>query len=327
MRGAYLVCPDSRTPAHDGVCGAERSEGSIVGAEAGDACAICAVLATRLRVSTRGSDRHLPRLRSGVYNGSKHCTNRRCERFGKIWAGDQRTKIFRNLEACKAQRVRMGSLTAPGKASLPFDPRQCTHESSDRCSGERGCRVDKVAADCWNDSMPKLWRELHRRAYTKTIRKHGAKNLRMALRVFELQKRGVLHMHPVFEYGTPSQRAAVDFYFETLVPLAQAYGFGTQHEAVTMPRMEVAAYLSSYFASGTKAKITLTEAVQSNAMPRSIIHVSTRLTCETGITMRALRARRFHWVLDQLDDLEFASRYSAEALRPATLRCLLQSPA
>lgn len=258
-----------------------------------------------------------------VYNGSAHCTNRRCIRFGPIWAKDQRTKIFRNLEACKSERVRMGSFTAPGTKRLPFDQTHCTHPQGERCSGTRGCKVSERAAADWNTAMPKVWRELHRRAYTKTIRRHGSKNLRMLLRVYELQKRGVLHVHPLFAYETPAQRAAVDSYFATVAPLAVAYGFGSQHEEITLNRMEAAAYLSSYFAGGPNRKVELTESVQSNAMPRSIIHVSVLLTQQTGITMRNLRRRRLHWVIDQLPDLEFVERFGDEALRPGMLKALL----
>jgi len=56
--------------------------------------------------------------------------------------------------------------------------------------------------------------------------------------------------------------------------------------------VNAAAYLSSYFVKGKRGKQALWESVQSPAMPRSIIHVSTRLTQETGCTMRTLRLRR-----------------------------------
>lgn len=218
----------------------------------------------------------------------------------------------------------MGSFTAPGSAKLPFDRSRCTHDPTVKCSGTRGCRVEDQVAANWNLAMPKVWRELHRRAYTKTVRRFGSGHLRMVLRVFELQKRGVLHVHPVFAYETPGQRAAVDFYFATIVPLATAYGFGNQHEEITLNRMEAAAYLSSYFASGSKSKLHLTEAVKSNEMPRSIIHVSVDLTMRTGITMRNLRYRRMLWIIQQLPDLVFIEQYGDHALRPFTVAVLLE---
>lgn len=273
--------------------------------------------AVSLPTGATGACRACGRL---VYNGSAHCMNRRCPRFGPIWAGDQRTKIFRNLEACKAERVRMGSFTAPGASRLPFDQSRCTHGPGVRCSGSHGCKVEAGLAVDWNAAMPKVWRELHRRAYTKTVRRFGAGRLRMLLRVYELQKRGVLHVHPVFAYETHGQRAAADYYFATVASYAPAYGFGSQHQEVTLNRMEAAAYLSSYFASGSKSKLTLTEAVKSGAMPRSIIHVSVALTQRTGITMRSLRRRRLLWVLDQIPELEWVELRGDEALQPKELR-------
>jgi hypothetical protein len=53
-----------------------------------------------------------------------------------------------------------------------------------------------------------------------------------------------------------------------------------------------AAYLSAYFVTGERNKITLQESVPIARMPRSIVHVSTSLTQTTGITMRELRFRR-----------------------------------
>ena len=76
------------------------------------------------------------------------------------------------------------------------------------------------------------------------------------------------------------------------------YGFGyvERKHQVREPRA-AAAYLSSYFISGKGKKISLEESVQSNWLPRSIIHVSTELTKHSGITMRTLRLRRYAWVV------------------------------
>jgi hypothetical protein len=56
-----------------------------------------------------------------------------------------------------------------------------------------------------------------------------------------------------------------------------------------------AAYVSSYFVTGKKGKEALQQSVLSTDMPRSIIHVSTKLSKQTGVTMRELRFRRFVW--------------------------------
>ena len=55
---------------------------------------------------------------------------------------------------------------------------------------------------------------------------------------------------------------------------------------------EAAAYISSYLPTGKGSKRKLGESVRSDQLPRSVIHVSTRLPMQTGVTIRALRFRR-----------------------------------
>lgn len=118
----------------------------------------------------------------------------------------------------------------------------------------------------------------------------------MLVRVFELQHRGVLHLHPVLAYTTPAERHAARLYVGYLAELAPRYGFGfVERRMKPIPRRAAAAYLSSYFVTGKKKKPSLQESALSPDMPRSIIHVSVELTQRTGITMRELRFRRFVW--------------------------------
>lgn len=82
-------------------------------------------------------------------------------------------------------------------------------------------------------------------------------------------------------------------YLERLAELAPQYGFGfVERKVKPQPAVNAAAYLSSYFVKGKRGKQALWESVQSPVMPRSIIHVSTRLTQRTGCTMRTLRLKR-----------------------------------
>jgi hypothetical protein len=80
-----------------------------------------------------------------------------------------------------------------------------------------------------------------------------------------------------------------------------AFGFIERKRRVREPRA-AAAYLSSYFVNGKGRKASLEESVRSNAMPRSISHVSTRLTQASGVTMRNLRLNRYRCVLYRLID-------------------------
>jgi len=119
--------------------------------------------------------------------------------------------------------------------------------------------------------------------------------------VWELQARGVLHVHPVLGYESAAQMAGARAYLARLAVLAPRYGFGFVHskrELVNaMPAQNAAAYLSSYFVQGRRGKTALWESVRSSAMPRSIIHVSTKLTMHTKCTMRTLRLKRALFVL------------------------------
>jgi hypothetical protein len=86
------------------------------------------------------------------------------------------------------------------------------------------------------------------------------------------------------------------FYLRCLDELAGEYGFGfVSRKFRRQPARGAAAYLSAYFCHGKKGKMTLRESVTTPDMPRSIVHVSTRLTLATGVTMRELRFRRFVW--------------------------------
>lgn len=94
------------------------------------------------------------------------------------------------------------------------------------------------------------------------------------------------------------QRAGARVYVTRLAELAPQYGFGfVERKVKPQPAVNAAAYLSSYFVKDRRGKATLWESARSPAMPRSIVHVSVKLTQETGCTMRLLRFSRFVWVM------------------------------
>jgi hypothetical protein len=77
------------------------------------------------------------------------------------------------------------------------------------------------------------------------------------IRVFELQKRRLLHVHPVLGHSTLAEKAGADRYLEHLDALADHYGFGfiERKHRIREPRA-AAAYLSSYFIKGKGNKIS-----------------------------------------------------------------------
>jgi len=55
-----------------------------------------------------------------LHGKSSLCRSRKCPEYSHIWAGDQRQKLFRNLEAF-AGNVLISAVTAPGADQLPWD--------------------------------------------------------------------------------------------------------------------------------------------------------------------------------------------------------------
>src|SRR5438270_4354624 len=132
------------------------------------------------------------------------CRSRKCPEYSRVWAGDQRRKLFANLESYGGE-VLMSAVTAPGAAELPWDEAACVGLGPHQHSGMLGCRVRQGAADEWNRSAPERWRRLHRRAYQETVRRTGPGSVRLLVRVWEIQTRGVLHVHPVLGYGSAAE--------------------------------------------------------------------------------------------------------------------------
>lgn len=157
------------------------------------------------------------------------------------------------------------------------------------------------AADEWNRTAPDHWRRLHRRAYQETVKRCGPGSARLLARVWEIQSRGVLHVHPDVGYGTALEMAGARAYLARLAKLGPHDGFGFVHHKREMVKPQAAegaaASLSSYFVKGKGGKAAIWESVRSGAMPKSIVHVSTNLTRETKCTMRNLRLRRALFVV------------------------------
>jgi len=235
-----------------------------------------------------------------LHGKSPVCRSRKCPEYSHTWAGDQRQKLFRNLEAFSGS-VLISAVTAPGSDAMPWDESICCALGDHKHAGGLGCRVDSTTSGHWNREAPAAWRRLHRRAYQDTVRRHGPASVVLLARVWELQARGLLHVHPVLGYEGAVQMAGARAYLARLAELAPQYGFGFVHSkrelVKAMPAQNAAAYLSSYFVKGRRGKTALWESVRSSAMPKSIIHVSVKLTMQTGCTMRTLRLKRLLFVL------------------------------
>ncbi len=237
-----------------------------------------------------------PACRRLTYGGATHCKARLCPHYAPIWARDQQRKVFENLGAYGAHdgHAVMFTPTAPGADRLPWDEDFCRALGDHAHSGKLGCRVQLEAAKEWNSTAADRWRRLHDRAARATRNVTGRRPL-LLTRAFEMQSRGVLHVHAVIGRDSAADKVAAACYGRELNRLAPAYDFGNVHEPIAPARhaREAAAYISSYLSGRSRSgKRELRETVRSDQLPRSVIHVATTLTMATGVTMRALRFRR-----------------------------------
>jgi len=230
---------------------------------------------------------------------------RDCPGYSELWAGDVRVKIFAALRAYAesvpaghSPQVQLLTVTAPGEdAGLVWDEGRCAHLGEHRHSGRLGCKVADGPASAWNQRAPEWWRSLHHEASQATLRQVGRRPS-LLVRPWELQQRGMLHVHPVVGRSTPVERAAADTYQRELSARSARHGFGFVDRKVELRNpVAAAAYLSSYFVAGKKGKLTLRESVTTGSMPRSIVYVQPELSQRSGVTMRSLRLKRYLWRL------------------------------
>ena len=190
------------------------------------------------------------------------------------------------------------AVTAPGEdAGLRWDRTVCRHASGERCSGLKGCRVEEAAANAWNEASRKWWRELNRIAKQRADRAIRGKG-GFLMYEWELQKRGVWHLHVVLGMETAIERAWAYGYVQALSDLAPSKGFGFVDRRplhAARPAEQAARYLSKYLAKWQEdGSLEITETVKSAG--RTILnYVSRSLTSQSGCTMRALRNVRLVW--------------------------------
>lgn len=217
--------------------------------------------------------------------GTPRCTRRRCPGYRHLWVRDQREVIRTNLAAYDEGTglVAFGTLTGPGARLLPWDQRACRGLGPHRCSGDLGCVVSPSQAIAFNLSASKRHATLHRLAAQRVQRSCGHRPV-VLVRVWECQRRGVVHAHVVLGAGTEVQETAARHYLRLLHELGPRHGFGFADSTVRLREPLVAA---SYCVK------RLAETVAEPSSPRTIVWVSRRLSGRTGCTVRALRHHRF----------------------------------
>ena len=232
------------------------------------------------------------------------CRRRTCPGYAPLWAGDQRQKLFANLNAyadqvpsgVRSPQVLVSAVTAPGvpegmawdgdfsAAPAPMPTRASSDAESRAGSLRCGTKARLSGGETYTAGTPAL---PTRRPETVAAGPGvGAPEARPAPR----PSRPCLFDRRGEASGRPLRRASRQPAGAIRLRVHQ------RKRRVRDPRA-AAAYLSSYFVNRKGHKASLEESVLSNWMPRSIVHVSTGLTVGSGVTMRSLRLKRFAWIV------------------------------
>lgn len=174
----------------------------------------------------------------------------------------------------------------------------------DECTGPKGCRVDAQAAELWNGYSRRGWSELNRickqRADRAVKRLGHDTKCGVLMYEWELQQRGVWHLHFVVGMETAVERVWAIEYSKAVRQLGRSKGFGFIDRRPLRnpkPATQVGSYLSKYLAKWrADGSLELSETVKS-AGRTLVTYVSRRLTQSSGCTMRSLRMVRVAWAV------------------------------
>ena len=235
------------------------------------------------------------------------CNRRYCPDYFIPWARDQAQVIYRNAEALDDHHDLL-TITAPGSNVLPWAS-GCDHKG--RCSGPRGCKVDKVANDRWmaGDARGKRDRLLSLLLDTAKNRACRATGERRAESVLtpELQDRGTWHAHIALPASRRCWNQALHLALRDLAP---QYGFGTisfdpyrgsdhlGNGGAPRYLSKLAAYLGKLGKDAGVGGLSPQAAAMREALQRygmRTARVSPSLSRRTCATMRAHRLKRWAW--------------------------------
>jgi hypothetical protein len=168
----------------------------------------------------------------------------------------------------------MLSLTAPGvEAGLIWDREECTHGPDVKCSGPLGCRVVAGATELWNEDSKRQWSRLNRvckkRADAAIARLGATEKFGLLLYEWELQARGVWHLHFVLGMETAIGRAWAFGYVKAMRELGSRYGYGFVDEkplGAPQPAARAAKYVSKYLAKWARTIDSSRSARRSSAL-------------------------------------------------------------
>lgn len=179
-----------------------------------------------------------------------------------------------NLAACRGELL-MFTITGPGGSLSEFD------------------------VWAWNVASWERFAQLRDVAGKQASREVPGVSSRLVAWVPELQERGMLHFHLVFEGSTLMERRWAERFCKAVRRNAEGYGFGSKMAKGRWGREQVGRYVSKlgrYLAKGNELQ-ALWEAGDA---PGRCFYVSRRLTAETGCTIRQLRRSARLWASERV---------------------------
>ncbi len=185
-------------------------------------------------------------------------------------------KLRVNLAACTGELL-MFTMTAPGGSWSEFDAWQ------------------------WNVTSWDRFARLRDRAGKQARREVPGVSSRLVAWAPELQERGLLHFHLVFEASNLAEKRWAERYCRYLRNHGGELGFGPQTAKGRWGREDVGRYVGKLGAYLTKSE-ALRSMWESGplVMPGRSFYVAPRLLKVTGCTIRRLRAVAYAWAADRV---------------------------
>jgi hypothetical protein len=230
-----------------------------------------------------------------VYTRCRSTRRSKCEHCSTIHRGDV-AAVGRSGAVVDnpSDRVYLLTLTGPGVDVLPWDTSKCSHGPAVECSGKLGCVVDEHAAAMWHNNVAQRWSWF----VTEVRRRLGDGAGVQFLKTWELQDRGVLHVHALFRVtGVVRDRRV-----RAAVRLARSrWGFGDRYklDAINLADPAGAARAAGYVAKYVSKSCDALPAVRRLNYATGELRVGGirpwSASRSWGITMKQIRESRVAW--------------------------------
>lgn len=233
------------------------------------------------------------------------CGRDRCARNSGKWMRRHARRVRVNLAGCRGELM-MFTITGPGGGLSEFD------------------------VWAWNVDAWERFARLRDLAGKQARREVPGVSSRLVAWVPELQARGMLHFHLVFEASNLAEKRWAERYCRYLRRNVEKHGFGPQTARGKWGREDVGRYVSKVAHYLTKDGSPLLELWEAGDMPGRAFYVSRRLTDASGCTIRRLRLSARFWAADGVSVpvpvLPLWGEYERALRRPLTRAEVLTLP-